>query len=162
MNPHIVIAPDSFKGSLTASAAAEAIAAGVLDVLPAATLTLIPLADGGEGTMAVIHTALGGTWQTMRAANPAGTPIESRFLRTTDPQGRATAVIETADTAGLTLIPEDQRAAGTATTRGLGEQLQAALDAGADRIRSRRQCHHRRGRRGVDGTGGAVSRRARQ
>ena len=121
----IVIAPDSFKGSLAADRAAAAIAAGVGRVLPAAELVLRPVADGGEGTVAAALRA-GDSPRTARVSGPDGRPVEATFA--TDD---GTAVLELASAAGIGLAPV---APLTATTRGVGELVLAAIDAGARRV----------------------------
>lgn len=93
----VVIAPASFKGSLTARAAAEAMAAGVRDAWPQARTLLLPMADGGEGTLDAIEAALGGERATIRAAICGGVSAEATLLW----PRRDTAVIESAQLAGL-------------------------------------------------------------
>jgi glycerate kinase len=121
----IVIAPDSFKGSLAADRAAAAIAAGVRRVLPAAELVVRPVADGGEGTVAAALRA-GYSPRTARVSGPDGRPLEATFA--TDD---VTAVLELASAAGIGLAPP---APLTATTRGVGALVLAAIDAGARRV----------------------------
>jgi glycerate kinase len=121
----IVIAPDSFKGSLTADRAATAIAAGVARVLPEAEVLLRPVADGGEGTVAAALRAGYRPW-TARVSGPDGRPLDA-MIALED----GTAVVELATAAGLGLAPA---APMTATTRGVGELVTAALDRGARRI----------------------------
>jgi glycerate 2-kinase len=122
----IVIAPDSFKGSLTADAAAAAIAAGVGRVLPDAEVLLRPVADGGEGTVAAALRA-GYAARGVRVTGPDGSPVEAVFALDAD-----TAVLELASAAGIGLLPRP--APLTAGTHGVGELVRAALDAGARRI----------------------------
>ena len=122
----IVIAPDSFKGSLSAAGAADAIADGVARALPAADLVLRPVADGGEGTVAAAVRA-GWAPRTAWVTGPDGRPVEATYA-----VAGAMAVLELAEAAGLGLL--DRPAPMTATTRGVGELLLAALDAGARRI----------------------------
>jgi glycerate kinase len=122
----IVIAPDSFKGSLPADRAAAAIAEGVARVLPAAQLLLRPVADGGEGTVAAAL-RVGYAPRTVTVSGPDGRPVAATFA--TDD---GTAVLELASAAGLGLLAAP--APMTATTRGVGELLRAALDAGARRL----------------------------
>ena len=122
----IVIAPDSFKGSLPADRAAAAIAEGVARVLPAAELVLRPVADGGEGTVAAAL-RVGYAPRTVTVSGPDGRPVAATFV--TDD---GTAVLELASAAGLGLLAAP--APMTATTRGIGELLLAALDAGARRL----------------------------
>ncbi|WP_345770345.1 glycerate kinase [Blastococcus saxobsidens] len=122
----IVIAPDSFKGSLPADEAAAAIAAGIRRVLPGAELVLRPVADGGEGTVAA---ALRAGWhpRTAQVGGPDGRRVEATFA-----VDGGTAVLELASAAGLGLLPRP--APLTAGTRGVGELVLAALDDGARRI----------------------------
>jgi glycerate kinase len=127
----IVIAPDKFKGSLTALEAARAMARGVSSVLPEAALDLVPMADGGEGTVAALVAATGGTERTESVAGPLGDPVTASFGLLGD--GR-TAVIEMAAASGLVLVPADRRDPRRASTRGTGELLIAAIEAGAKRV----------------------------
>ena len=122
----IVVAPDSFKGSLSAEDAAVAIAEGITRVLPDVELILRPIADGGEGTVAA---ALRARYLPMpaRVAGPDGRPVDATIARDGD-----TAVVELAGAAGLGLLAEP--APLSAGTAGVGELLRAALDDGARRI----------------------------
>ncbi len=122
----IVIAPDSFKGSLSADRAAEAIAEGIARAVPGAEPVLRPVADGGEGTVAAALRA-GYRPLTVRVAGPDGRPVDAVLA-----MDGTTAVLELATAAGLGLL--DRPAPMTATTRGVGELVRHALDAGADRI----------------------------
>jgi glycerate kinase len=126
----VVIAPDSFKGSLTALAAAEAMARGVREVFPAAEVVAVPIADGGEGTVDALVAATGGRIVECTVSGPLGGPVTARWGVLGD---GTTAVIETAAASGLTLLPPGRRDPGRATTRGTGELLRAALDAGLRR-----------------------------
>ena len=121
----IVIAPDSFKGSLTADRVATAIAAGIARVLPQAELLLRPVADGGEGTVAAALRA-GYRPQTVGVSGPDGRPVQATIA-----VGAGTAVVELATAAGLGLAAP---APMTATTHGVGELVAAALDQGVQRI----------------------------
>ncbi|MBW0116857.1 glycerate kinase, partial [Pseudonocardia abyssalis] len=76
----VVVAPDSFGGTLTATGAAVSIAAGWRSVAPDDVLTLLPLADGGTGFVDVLHTARGGTWHERTVTGPLGVPVEARWL----------------------------------------------------------------------------------
>ncbi|MFE6618360.1 glycerate kinase [Streptomyces sp. NPDC057740] len=127
----VVVAPSGFKESLSAEAAADAIAAGVRRVLPEAEVDLIPLVDGGEGTALALATATGGRLVTMPATGPIGETVVSHFavLGSGD-----TAVVEMAAVAGLSLVPRDLRDPGATTTFGVGELIYAALDMGMKRI----------------------------
>ena len=127
---HILIAPDKFKGSLTAAAAARAMAAGVRRASAEATLDLCPLADGGEGTVDVVLAALGGERRVARVTGPLGDAVTAHWALLAD----GTALIESASAAGLELVPAPQRSPLHATSRGVGELVVHALDAGARRI----------------------------
>lgn len=127
----ILISPDSFKGSLTATQAADAIAAGVRRALPGAELVLIPLADGGEGTVEALVRATGGRIVHASATDPLGNKIESFFGILGDGE---TAVVEMATASGLPLVPDDRRNPMLTTTYGTGELIRAALDAGCRKL----------------------------
>ncbi|WP_204264127.1 glycerate kinase [Geodermatophilus normandii] len=122
----IVVAPDSFKGTLTAAEAADAVARGLLRVHPDAEVLTRPMADGGEGTVAAALRA-GARPVTTTVSGPDGRPV-----RATSAVDGTTAVVELAAAAGLGLL--EHPAPLTATTRGVGELLLAALDAGARRV----------------------------
>jgi glycerate 2-kinase len=122
----IVVAPDSFKGTLTAAEAADAVARGLLRGHPDAEVLTRPMADGGEGTVAAALRA-GARPVTTTVSGPDGRPV-----RATSAVDGTTAVVELAAAAGLGLL--ERPAPMTATTRGVGELLLAALDAGARRV----------------------------
>ena len=122
----ILIAPDSFKGSLSAIQAAEHIASGVRRAIPDAELSLIPLADGGEGTVEALVRATNGRIVRTPATDPLGNRIESFFGILGDGE---TAIVEMAAASGLPLVPEDRRNPMLTTTFGTGELIRAALDA---------------------------------
>ena len=128
----IVVAPDSFKGSLSALQAAEAIANGVRRVFPDAHIVQTPLADGGEGTVDALVTATQGRFVNVEVTGPLRTPVTAPFGflgGDTD-----TAVVEMAAAAGLLLVPAQQRDPRYTTTYGVGELLSAAVMRGAQRI----------------------------
>ncbi|RRV04493.1 glycerate kinase [Pseudomonas sp. v388] len=127
----VVIAPDSFKDSLSAQAVADAIAAGLLTVWPDAQLIKCPMADGGEGTIEAVLDACDGQWKSARVRGPRGLEIDAQWgwLEHT-----RTALIEMATASGLQLLPFDQRDACVTSTYGTGQLIGAALDAGARRI----------------------------
>jgi glycerate kinase len=125
----VVIAPDKFKGSLTAAAAAEAMAAGVRDVHPDAEVVQRPIADGGEGTVAALVES-GASSETARVTDPLGRPVEAVYAVLD-----GTAYLETAHACGLGYIAApDGRSARSATTYGVGELVRAAADSGARTI----------------------------
>lgn len=123
----IVIAPQSLKGSLTAAEAGQAIARGVLAVYPEADLDIVPIADGGEGTVQALVDATGGEIVQQIVTGPLGEPVIAFFGMLGD--GR-TAAIEMAAAAGLPLVPPERRDPRITTTYGVGELILAALDRG--------------------------------
>jgi len=125
----IIIAPDSFKGSLTASEAAEAIAAGIRRVYPNAELVLLPLADGGEGTVSALVTATQGTVHRVTVSGPLSEPVEAIWGFLGGPE--QTAVVEMASAAGLLLVPDAQRDPRQTTTFGVGELILHTAQSGA-------------------------------
>ncbi len=128
----ILIAPDSFKGSLTARDAAAAIERGVKEVLPDSIAIQHPISDGGEGLVDILTTALQGTFVTSEVQGPLpGQWVKARWGLSED---RSTAIIEMAEAAGLGLVPEDKRDPKITTTYGVGELIRAALDAGASSL----------------------------
>jgi glycerate 2-kinase len=124
-----LVAPDSFKGTFSAHEVAAAIATGLREAGRAAEE--LPVADGGEGTMEVLLAALGGERRTVEASDPIGRPVQASFALIDD--GR-TGIVETAQASGLDLVEEDERDAWSASTRGTGELIVAAVDAGAERV----------------------------
>jgi glycerate kinase len=121
----VLAAPDSFKGSFSAAAVAAALARGLeAGGLHAAEL---PVADGGEGTMDVLVGALGGEYRTALVSDPLGRPVEARYALLADGRG----VVEAAEASGLGLVDEEERDAFDASTRGTGELIAAAAEAGA-------------------------------
>lgn len=127
----ILVAADKFKGSLGAHAAAEAIAAGLRDVLPDAAITMLPIADGGEGTAEVICGAAGGEWRECEVHDPLGNMVMARYC--TIAAGE-TAVMEMSQAAGLWRVAEHRRDPETASAFGVGEMLLDAARGGAGQI----------------------------
>jgi glycerate kinase len=123
----VVIAPDSFKGSLTSVEVATALADGWRAARPDDELLLAPLADGGEGTLVAIEAAGGWSWRSVAAADPIGRRVEARWLRSED--GRR-AVAELAEASGLSRLAATERDPIRASTRGTGEVICAVLDDG--------------------------------
>lgn len=123
----VLIAPDSFKGSLTSVQVARALADGWHRARPRDDLHLAPLADGGEGTLIAIEAAGGWEWREADATDPLGRPIRARWLRRAD--GRA-AVVEMAAASGLSLVAATERDPARATSKGTGDLLRAVLDEG--------------------------------
>ena len=127
----IVIAPDSFKESLTALEAATAIENGMKKILPEASFIKVPMADGGEGTVQSLVDATGGKIFTKTVTGPLGTPVDAFFGISGDEK---TAVIEMAAASGLHLVPPGERNPLVTTTRGTGELIAAALGHGVEHI----------------------------
>jgi glycerate 2-kinase len=123
-----LVAPDSFKGTFSAREVAAAIAAGLRSAEREAVE--LPVADGGEGTMEVLVNALGGELRTATVSDPLGRPIEAAFALL--PGGAA--VVETAQASGLGLVDEGERDAWAASTRGTGELIVAAVEAGVEKV----------------------------
>src|SRR6266705_2695415 len=123
----IIIAPQSLKGSLTAAEAGKAIATGVETVYPEAEINIVPIADGGEGTVQALVDATGGEIVQQTVTGPLGEPVTAFFGLMGD--GR-TAALEMAAAAGLPLVPPERRDPRITTTYGVGELILAALDYG--------------------------------
>jgi glycerate kinase len=127
----VVIAPDSFKESLSAAEVASAIAAGLREVWPQAELVCRPMADGGEGTLTALIAATGGEYRETLVRDPLGEPVAAQWGWIA---GSRSAVIEMAAASGLHLVPPARRDVLRACTHGTGELIRAALEAGAERI----------------------------
>jgi len=127
----IVIAPDSFKDSLSAQGVADAIALGLAQVWPDAQLIKCPMADGGEGTVESILAACAGELRRNEVRGPLGVAVNAAWGWLPDSH---TAIIEMAEASGLQLVPLAQRDACISSTFGTGQLIRAALDAGAQRV----------------------------
>ena len=127
----IVIAPDSFKDSLSAQGVADAIALGLVEVWPDAQLVKCPMADGGEGTVESILAACDGELRRTTVRGPLGVAVDAAWGWLPDSH---TAIIEMAEASGLQLVAVDQRDACISSTFGTGELIRTALDAGAQRV----------------------------
>jgi glycerate kinase len=128
---NIVIAPDSFKGSLTASQVADAIECGFKRIFPEAYYQKVPMADGGEGTVQSLVDATGGQILTQSVTDPLGNKIKAKYGILGDGK---TAVIEMAAASGLPLVPKEKRNPMHTTTCGTGELIKAALDRGCKKV----------------------------
>ncbi|SDS68209.1 glycerate kinase [Halopseudomonas sabulinigri] len=126
----LVIAPDSFKESLSASAVAEAIATGWARVYPDAELLLCPMADGGEGTVDAVLAVTAGERRECQVQGPLGAPVTAHWGWLPGQQ----AMVEMASASGLHLVAPQQRDVLRASSHGTGELILAALDAGARRL----------------------------
>ncbi len=127
----VLVAPDSFKGSLTSVEVARALASGWARVRPGDSTVLCPLADGGEGTLEAIAASGGWTDQWAEVSGPLGRPVRARWLRSDD---GTRAVIEMAEASGLSRVPAGERDAIAASSVGTGELIRHALAAGVDSI----------------------------
>jgi glycerate 2-kinase len=127
---HVVIAPDKFKGTLTASEVAEALAKGVRAAIPHVSLALRPIGDGGEGTIDALLLAHGGRISAKRVSGPMGEPVQASLAHLAD----GSCALEMSSAAGLILVDPSRRDALASSTRGLGELIAAALDEGERRI----------------------------
>ena len=127
----ILVAPDKFKGSLSAREVAENIAIGLREVWPEAKIDIVPMADGGEGTADVICDALHGSWVNCRAHDPLGREIETRYAFVED---RKLAVMEMSAAAGMKLLRPGEYDVDRASTFGVGEMLLDATRHGANEI----------------------------
>ncbi|MDO4236190.1 glycerate kinase [Pseudomonas sp.] len=127
----IIIAPDSFKDSLSAERVAQAIADGLVQVWPDAQLVQCPMADGGEGTVAAVLAACNGQLRSQTVCGPLGAAVQAHWGWLADSH---TAIIEMAEASGLQLVAPGQRDACSSSTYGTGELIRAALDLGARRI----------------------------
>jgi len=123
----ILVAPDSFKGTMSAAEVAEAIGRGL--EYAGRPVDLCPVADGGEGTLDALVDALGGELRTASVSDPLGRPIEAAFAL-----GDRVAVVETAAASGLGLVDPSDRDPIEASTFGSGQLIVAAIEAGADRV----------------------------
>jgi glycerate kinase len=130
---NVVVAMDSWKGSLGAVAACAAAARGVRRAVPDARIDLCPLADGGEGTASVLHEILGGEWVEAEVNGPLpGRRLRAAYLRLGG--DRPTAVIDLAAASGLTVVPRSLLDPLRATTLGTGELIRHAIVRGARRV----------------------------
>jgi glycerate kinase len=127
----IVVAPDSYKGSVSALGVAEAIERGIHAVYPEAEVLKVPIADGGEGTVEALVAATGGRLEQCEVPGPLGEPVQAAWGVLGDGQ---TAVIEMAAASGLPLVPKALRDPRITSTSGTGWLLKAALDAGLRKV----------------------------
>jgi len=127
----IVVAPDSFKCSLTAVEVSGAIEQGVREIFPEAEIVKIPMADGGDGTVQCLVNATGGEILREKVTGPLGDEVLASYGILGD---KKTAVIEMAEASGLTLVPENKRNPLITTTYGTGQLIKAALDQGCRKM----------------------------
>lgn len=127
---HVVVAIDSFKGSASSLQAEQHVASGIAKVDPEAHITQVPIADGGEGTVAALTTALHGQVLKRTVTGPLGEQVQAEFGMLDD----HTAVVEMAQASGITLTSQDPADALRASTFGVGELIQQAIAQGATAI----------------------------
>ncbi|MBZ4416948.1 glycerate kinase [Myxococcus sp. RHSTA-1-4] len=131
ISPRWLVAPQEFKGTLTAAEAAEAMAKGIRESSPEVVLDVAPLADGGPGTVDALLAGTRGERRRQVVRGPLGAPVEASWALLDD--GRI-AVVEMAAASGLSLVPPEARDARGASTYGTGELLRSALESGCERI----------------------------
>ena len=122
----VVVAPNAFKGTLTASQAAAAIARGVREVFPDAEVVEVPVADGGDGTVEALVSANHGQYRTAEVEGPLGDPVKATYGLI----GKGGTVLELAAASGLALVPHSRRDPRKTSTYGFGQLLQAARAPG--------------------------------
>ncbi|HLW36686.1 MAG TPA: glycerate kinase [Chthoniobacterales bacterium] len=127
----ILIAPDKFKGTLSAREVAEAIATGLREILPDTEIEIVPMADGGEGTAEAISQALGAKWVECKSHDPLGRQIEASYGWIDD---RKLAVMEMSEAAGMRRLRPNELNPEIATTFGVGEMILGATKRGANEI----------------------------
>src|SRR4051812_36501379 len=127
----ILIAPDKFKGTLNAREVAQNIAKALLDVLPEAQIELVPMADGGEGSVEAICDARGCSWLECTAHDPLGREIDARYGWIDQEK---LAVMEMSESAGMRRLSESEHDPIRATTFGVGEMILDAIKRGANEI----------------------------
>jgi len=127
----VIVAPNAFKGSLTAAQAASAIAQGVREALPEAEVIEIPVADGGDGTVEALVSARKGTFRDVEVDGPLGDPVQARYGLI---DGGRTCVVELASSSGLALIPVARLDPRKASTYGFGQLLEAVRKKGVESI----------------------------
>lgn len=127
--PRVLIAADSFKGSATSAQVGAWISEGIRGTAPDAVVSWLPIADGGEGTLDALRGVLDGEVRLREVTGPTGAVVQARYLLAGD-----TAVIETAEAAGFSGTDRSDAAARSATSRGIGELMLAAVGAGARRL----------------------------
>ena len=135
----ILIAMDSFKGSLTSLQAGEAIKEGIRNAIPDAEICIRPLADGGEGTVEALVSGMDGTLEHLQATGPLGAPVPCTYgiIKDSKKDGKTTAgtaVMEMSSAAGLTLIDAKERNPLHTTTYGVGEIIKDAIGKGCRRF----------------------------
>src|SRR3954452_20808034 len=127
----ILIAPDKFKGTLSAREVGDAISAGLRENLPDAKIDIVPMADGGEGTAEVITAALAGSWINCKVHDPLGREIDARYGWI---EKQNLAVMEMSEASGMQRLRPNELNPERATTFGVGEMISHAKKRGAEKI----------------------------
>jgi glycerate 2-kinase len=127
----VVVSPNAFKGTLSASQAAVAIARGVREVFPEAEVLEVPVADGGDGTVAALVSAHHGRYSSVEVEGPLGDPVKAVFGTI---EAGLTGVAELASASGLALLEADRRDPRKASTYGFGQLLQSVRDVGVEKV----------------------------
>lgn len=127
----VLVAPNAFKGTLSAPQAAAAMARGVREAFPDSEVVEVPVADGGDGTTEALVSAHQGEYRSVLVDGPLGDPVRARFGLI---DGGRTAVVELAEASGLALLPESRRDPRRASTYGFGQLLRAAMEAGVLKV----------------------------
>ncbi len=131
--PNVLLAIDSFKGCASSAQVENWVAEGIAHACPAARVSCLPIADGGEGTIDAVHAAVGGEMRTVTVTGPLGEPLQARYLLLAREDGTE-AVMEMAEAAGITSSPCTHEAALAASTYGVGQMMLDAVQAGATKI----------------------------
>ncbi|MBX2815901.1 MAG: glycerate kinase, partial [Saprospiraceae bacterium] len=126
----ILLAPDSFKGSLSSLRVAQIMKSAIVEVMPDANVTLFPLADGGEGSLEALHEACGGTKVSVDSVDPLGRSFQGHYLLGPD----GTALVELAVSSGLTILKDLDRDPGKTSSLGTGLEVLHAIESGAHSI----------------------------
>lgn len=129
-----LVAPLELKGTLSAAEAARAIARGIHRAVPDADVDLLPLADGGPGTVEALVASLGGETRVARVHDPLGRPVDATWGLARSSEGRRLGIIEMAAASGLSRLAPSEHDVRRATTRGTGELIRAALEAGCEEL----------------------------
>lgn len=129
----VLVAPDKFKGNMSAMEVCETIRDGFREGMPEAELTLLPMADGGEGTVDSLTRAGNGSFHKAVVTGPLGGKVEAIY-GLIEEDGKKTGIMEMASASGLALIPKEKRDIFSATTYGTGELIRHILDAGAGKL----------------------------
>ena len=127
---HIIIAADSFKGTLSSLEAGNVIKEGALSVFPSSSIEVLPMADGGEGTVEAVLHCTAGEKAVFTVTGPLGEPVQASYGRLSGNR----AIMEMAEASGLMLVPKEKRNPLLTSTMGTGEMIARAMEDGARKI----------------------------